>query len=133
LLCDGSAVSTNTYSDLFAVIGTTYGGATTNMNLPDLRNRVGVGLGSGSFSSLNATGGFENVTLTTNQIPSHNHNTLSAGYQGRNVSALATGSPVDFVFTGGGTPYKTGSSGGNLSHSNMPPYIVVNYIIYAGK
>lgn len=41
LLCDGSAVSRETYSDLFAVIGERYGagdGAAT-FNLPDLRGR----------------------------------------------------------------------------------------------
>lgn len=37
LLCDGSAVSRTTYSDLFAVIGTFYGAGngTTTFNLPD--------------------------------------------------------------------------------------------------
>ena len=40
LLCDGSAVSRDTYSELFAAIGTTWGsgdGANT-FNLPDLRD-----------------------------------------------------------------------------------------------
>jgi microcystin-dependent protein len=39
LLCDGSAVSRTTYSNLFAAIGTTYGAGngTTTFNLPDLR------------------------------------------------------------------------------------------------
>ena len=40
LLCDGSAVSRNTYSELFAAIGTTWGSGdgTTTFNLPDLRD-----------------------------------------------------------------------------------------------
>ena len=46
LLCDGSAISTNTYSALFAVIGTNYGGATTNMNLPDFRGVFPKGAGT---------------------------------------------------------------------------------------
>lgn len=39
LLCDGSAVSRETYSDLFKAIGTTYGtgDGSTTFNLPDLR------------------------------------------------------------------------------------------------
>ena len=41
LLCDGSAVSRNTYSELFAAIGTTWGSGdgTTTFNLPDLRDQ----------------------------------------------------------------------------------------------
>ena len=45
-ICDGSAISRTTYSDLYTVIGTTYGsgdGATT-YNLPDCRGRVVVSL-----------------------------------------------------------------------------------------
>lgn len=40
LLCDGSAVSRDTYSDLFDVIGTTWGegDGETTFNLPDLRD-----------------------------------------------------------------------------------------------
>ena len=41
LLCDGSAVNRETYADLFAVIGTTFGegDGSTTFNLPDLRGR----------------------------------------------------------------------------------------------
>lgn len=42
LLCDGSQVSRTTYSDLFAVIGTTYGAGngSTTFTLPDYRDRT---------------------------------------------------------------------------------------------
>ena len=48
LLCDGSAVSRDTYSELFAAIGTTWGegDGSTTFNLPDLRNKWVVGSGS---------------------------------------------------------------------------------------
>lgn len=41
LLCDGSAVSRDTYSELFAAIGTTWGegDGSTTFNLPDLRDQ----------------------------------------------------------------------------------------------
>jgi microcystin-dependent protein len=125
LVCQGQAVSTSIYANLFAVIGTQYGGATTNMNLPDLRNRVAVGLGSGSFAGLNAQGGYENVTLTTNQMPAHSHTFLaktgSTGF-GANYLAYGNTTPSDTVET-------TSARGGGLSHPNMPPYLVLNYII----
>ncbi|QTL96572.1 hypothetical protein GM661_00595 [Iocasia frigidifontis] len=37
LVCDGTYLSKTTYSDLFAVIGTTYGESGENFRLPDLR------------------------------------------------------------------------------------------------
>lgn len=44
LLCNGSAVSRTTYSDLFAVVGTTFGvgDGSTTFNLPDYRGRYAV-------------------------------------------------------------------------------------------
>jgi hypothetical protein len=48
LLCDGSSYSTTTYSDLYAVIGTTFGGSGSNFNVPDYRTFFPVGVG-GSF------------------------------------------------------------------------------------
>ena len=48
LLCDGSSYSTSTYSDLYAVIGTTFGGSGSNFNVPDYRTFFPVGVG-GSF------------------------------------------------------------------------------------
>ena len=48
LLCDGSSYSTITYSELYAVIGTTFGGSGSNFNVPDYRTYFPVGVG-GSF------------------------------------------------------------------------------------
>lgn len=52
-----------------------------NNNTPDLRNRFIVG--AGSSYEVGATGGSDTVTLSTNQMPSHNHShslsTASAG------------------------------------------------------
>ena len=75
LLCDGSTVSRTTYSDLFAVIGTTYGSGdgSTTFTLPSLKGRMPVGLDSGQteFDALAETGGAKTVTLATTEIPSH--------------------------------------------------------------
>jgi microcystin-dependent protein len=73
LLCQGQSVSTTTFSDLFAAIGYNYGGSGGSFNLPNLQNRVPVGRGTGTFGSLNATGGAETHTLTVDQMPSHTH------------------------------------------------------------
>ena len=132
LLCNGVGLSVSTYSNLYAVIGTQYN---TNVPsgifvLPDLRGRVAVGqFSSGTFASLGAKGGAEVVTLTTNQMPSHRHRSVP----GDIYKYVASGGGQ--VAPGVGTNLKnfnifyTDFVGGDESHQNMPPYIVLNYII----
>src|SRR5690606_13639822 len=69
LLCDGSAVSRTTYSDLFSAISTTYGAGdeSTTFNVPDLRGRVVAGkddMGGTSANRLtDQSGGLDGDTL----------------------------------------------------------------------
>lgn len=76
LLCRGQAVSRVTYSELFAVIGTTYGigDNSTTFNVPDLREATtkGAGLSGKSGNHYNTTG--INVgQFIDDQIKSHPH------------------------------------------------------------
>ena len=66
LLCDGSAVSRTTYSALFAITSTTYGAGdgSTTFNLPDLRNRVAVGAGTGTKVATFASRSGNVITVT---------------------------------------------------------------------
>lgn len=147
LICDGSAVSRETYLDLFKAIGTTYGAGdgNTTFNLPDLRGNVAIGVSSnyalgdsgGQETHLHSTG---NHTLTLSEIPSHAH-----GYQrpvlmwgsGGNVAWPSSGKDSkgsdqwgynSTENVGGGGAHNHGNTG---STSNMQPYIVTNYIIKA--
>ena len=73
IICDGSELSKTIYSDLFYIIGNKYGSASDdNFKLPDLGERIPAGFKSGT-NSLGAIGGNSSITLTTNQMPSHNH------------------------------------------------------------
>ena len=77
---NGQAISRTTYSSLFDLLGTAFGSGDglTTFNLPDMRGRVAVmrdasaGVITGT-DTLGSTEGAQSVTLTTAQIPSHNH------------------------------------------------------------
>src|SRR5438552_234549 len=75
--CDGSVLSIGQNSALFSLLGTTYGGdGVSTFALPDLRGRMPLGQGQGQGLSpqpLGALAGTENVTLTSSQMPAHNH------------------------------------------------------------
>lgn len=73
LLCNGSEVNKTTYSRLFSVIGNNYGSPVNSNNfvLPNLEQRIPVG--KSSSTTLGTTGGSDNITLSTSQLPSHNH------------------------------------------------------------
>jgi len=83
---------------------------------------------SGTFSTGGATGGAETVTLDVSMMPSHTHN-LFAGTGGAiNFPAFAS---KDNGNTGASpvTGYNSvpTSTGGDASHANLPPYIVVYF------
>jgi len=139
--CNGSGLSTSTYSDLFNIIGYTYGGSGATFNLPDLQNRFVAG--AGDSYSLNDIGGANAVGLTTDQLPSHTHTLTDPGhnhtYSGSNApdNQAAGGTPVPAgggAFNDGTTANETtriiiDSTGNGQSHENRPPYVALYYII----
>lgn len=80
-----------------------------------------VGSGVGSGYPVGATGGYETVTLTIDQIPNHSHeivaqkNGITQEYS--YVAASTSGNPVYL---------RTAFAGGGQAHTNMPPYYVTN-------
>jgi len=82
LLCDGSTLKIADYNQLYSLIQNSYGGdGVTTFNLPDLRGRVPIHMGQGVGLTSRVVGqsfGAESVTLSTNNLPAHNH-TIKAG------------------------------------------------------
>ena len=76
-------------------------------------------------------------TLTVNQMPSHDHRDMrwggssgnENGYFGVNAGSETSGRQATWYFnyaSGAAQAYfKTGFSGGNAAHNNMPPYLAV--------
>lgn len=82
MACDGSSLPISGNEQLYSILGTTYGGNSTNFNLPDLRARVPIGVGKGTNLSnytLGSKGGTEGVRLTTAQMAAHTHNVVTSG------------------------------------------------------
>lgn len=76
MICNGSLLSVAQYQALYALIGTTYGGDGVNtFAIPDTRGRILLGQGSAYFGTftMGETGGLESVTLTSQNLPVHNH------------------------------------------------------------
>jgi len=125
LACDGSSVAQSEYPELYAVIGTTFGGSGANFNLPNLEDRFIVGAGN-SYAN-GDTGGQSTVTLNTSQIPSHDHS-VHSHLEGLAVSPGELPVTLPNILSG-----STGSTGGGGSHENKPPYIGLIPIISTGK
>lgn len=110
LLCDGSSQLRASFANLFAVIGVTWGSADgTHFNVPDLRGRtiVGVGTGAGlSARTLAATGGEETHVLSVGELASHDHG-------GATGAAVPTGTIGSTTSTGSTTANPANGTVGN--------------------
>jgi microcystin-dependent protein len=138
MFCDGAMLPISENETLFNLIGTTFGGdGESTFALPNLQSRIPLHAGSGFI--LGESGGVESVTLTTNQIPVHNHaplgsastasSTDAAGNVGARVTAAAvfpygTDNPAQPL-----SPQAVAPTGGSQPHDNMQPYLCLNFII----
>jgi len=144
-LCQGQLMPISENETLFNLIGTTYGGdGQSTFALPDLQGRVPVHQGTfaGQSFVIGEKTGTESVTLTTSQIPSHNHllNATGAGPVQSPVNAvpavaLSQNQPGVMVYGPAANidtqlPANTlQPSGGSQPHDNMQPFLCINFII----
>lgn len=138
--CQGQTLAISENETLFNLIGTTYGGdGQTTFNLPNLASRLPVHMGSGAGQTwvIGQSGGVEQVTLTSSQMPSHAHPAMcSPSNQGASSPAGAywAASPLytEYAPSGDGTTMNAGAigaAGGSQPHDNMVPFLVINFII----
>lgn len=142
--CNGALLAISQNPALFDLIGTTYGGdGQSTFQLPNLQSRVAIHQGQGPGLSpyvIGQTGGAEAVTLTANQIPAHNHLLMAAadGTTATPGPSVTLGTPVSlnmvYAAQGSLTPTQLsnasiGPAGGSQPHSNIKPYLSLNYII----
>ena len=115
LVCDGSAISRQTYSDLFETIGTVYGDGdgVDTFNIPNLLNSVP--LGSSSTYLLGRSGGSEDVSLTTDSMPSHLHVIPQHGHG--NDLAIKTPSLAHSITTQPGFKYNRANTSSKIYSS----------------
>jgi len=151
LLCDGSAVSRTTYAPLFAAVGINFGGGDgiNTFNVPDLRGRTVIGAGHGAGLTarpLAQTLGEETHTLSTSEMPAHNHALTDPGhthavagqvafYSSTSSCGVYCGTqqaPINFA-SGTGATATTGitvqSAGAGAPHNLMQPSMALNYLI----
>lgn len=140
--CNGQLLAISEYETLFNLIGTTYGGDGQNtFAVPNLNGRVPVHQGQGPGITQNyqigEMAGVESVTLTTQQIPTHNHAFLCS------IDAAAATDPTNQVIAQSSqihlftedvankpmNPAALLPVGGSQPHENMQPYLCISFII----
>lgn len=137
--CDGQLLSIASFSALFSLLGTTYGGdGRTTFGLPDLRGRFAMHLGSGPGLTTRQWG-LKSGTETHGLAPFHSHlvQVPASSAEGE------TGQPGGAVLAAGEFPalpygptsdtslqnFNTASGGGGSQINHMNPFQTVNFCI----
>lgn len=142
MFCEGQLLPISENETLFNLIGTTYGGdGQETFQLPDLQGRLPMHAGQGPGLSQNyqlgEKGGVESVTLTTQQIPIHNHSWVVTGTVAaqtnpqNNMVAQSSQAQIyiDDVPSANMATNTVTVVGGSQPHENIQPYLCVSFII----
>jgi microcystin-dependent protein len=147
LPCNGQLMSINQNAALFSLLGTVYGGDGRNtFGLPNLQGRVAleVGTGGGATYVQGELAGEVQHQLTISEMPPHTH-TLNGNNAATGSGPMPAGGSLGVSSGPSGSSnlalYSTaaakstlatqsvGMQGGNLAHTNMMPYLTLNYCI----
>jgi microcystin-dependent protein len=132
--CNGQVMSINQNQALFALMGTTYGGdGQTTFALPNLQGCAPMHAGNGFVQG--QTGGEANHTLTLQELPAHAHQAqgvttvASSGSPAGEAWADSVSDPYSASANTTMAPSSLSNQGGNQPHNNVPPYLVMNFVI----
>jgi microcystin-dependent protein len=144
--CQGQLMAISQNDAMFSLIGTTFGGdGVQTFGIPDLRGRLPIGQGQGGGLSNYVIGqqsGTEQVTLTSNTMPSHTH-LINASSAAGTSAAPSTSSYVAWPTAGTAAEkfYNTaaanttmnsvmiGNAGSSIPFSIVQPVLAMNYVI----
>ncbi|MDZ3832821.1 MAG: tail fiber protein [Sphingopyxis sp.] len=143
--CDGTLIPIQQNTALYSLMGTSFGGdGRTTFALPNLASRQPCGIGNGpglTARTLGESFGVQQVTLTTTEIPPHNHGGIRV-WEGGSAARTAGPTPSSALSgsdnaVGFGTPTNTvqmspmaiGVGGGSSPHPNQQPVLAVNFSI----
>jgi microcystin-dependent protein len=140
--CNGQIMSISQNTALFSLLGTYYGGdGRSTFALPNLQGMMPLHQGQGAGlipRVLGETGGSQNVTLLTTEMPAHQHgiNASTAGGDlntpaNNNLAKAHTGKTSVNAYNSAATTQMNplGVAGGGQPHNNLPPYLCVTFII----
>ena len=147
--CEGQLLPIAQYDALYALIGTTYGGdGQTTFGLPDLRGRVPISYGQAPGTSnyvIGQAAGTQNVTLTGQQMPQHQHFANSAGSAGsipkpgpgallanegpQGITQVFTYAPFDAANQTALSGSSIAPNNGGQPHENRQPLLAIRFVI----
>jgi microcystin-dependent protein len=132
--CNGQTLAINQNQAIFALLGTMYGGnGQTTFQLPNLQGATPIHMGNGFIQG--QRGGEVSHTVTLSELPQHTHPAVSSS------NAASLGDPTGNFWANGSqsayaatpaqsmNPATVSAIGGSQPHNNMPPYLVMNFII----
>jgi microcystin-dependent protein len=100
LECNGQLISQTTFSNLYAILGTTYGSGSGTFGLPNFRSKFPVGYqAGGTAGSVGASGGTR--TISVGQMPAHSHGISDPGHAHAQApqTAVTTSSTIGLTST----------------------------------
>lgn len=147
-LCQGQVLNIADYPAAGALLGTTWGGdGTATFGLPDLRDRVPMGVSD--TRALGTSGGANRIALAQMHLPLHRHTTSieipacsvasdEDATPGANRIMGVAGNAVVYTTTNADTTLKpfsavSSSAGAGMPIDTTPAHVAVNYIIYLGR
>jgi microcystin-dependent protein len=138
--CNGQLLPISQNTALFSLLGTTYGGdGKSTFGLPDLQGAAPMQPDDNEYY-LGQAAGSDTVTVIPSEMPSHSHLMRCATQDSADVGIINP--QAAFAQATGGSPYQPAANtnaslawqalhpmGGSLSHSNLMPYLTLNFCI----